>query len=336
MAKERHAKGDSSRLFISCDGTLLSGILFASTATLLIAVTAGNLARFQIVGQTRPFAYPWRLVESDALARVTAWCGYALHNTVTWYLIWYAKANKGRFTGTFDKFNWLMAVNHVVFFLLHLLQTHLYYDGLAVDVPEITAMGSMVMMLMVVVILKNPSRGLFWGKRLSVTARLGTILREYHGYMFSWALVYTFWYHPTTDTTGHLWGFFYILLLIWQSVLIFNRGHLNRWWRLSLELLVIPHGAFVAAEQPYGLWSMFVFGFGSVFVLIQMHGLPLHRRTRKALLVVYVVATFCTYALLGRLAVIHEVLRIPVIYYLVVLFIALPFYLYEKLRLVQN
>ena len=70
--------------------------------------------------------------------------------------------------------------------------------------------------------------------------------KVYHGYLFSWALIYTFGITPAVATPGHLWGFFYLLLLLWQSVLIFNRAHTNRWWTLFLEILVIPHAVLVA------------------------------------------------------------------------------------------
>lgn len=49
------------------------------------------------------------------------------------------------------------------------------------------------------------------------------IVRRYHGYLFSWALIYTFWYHPMKNTFGHLASFFYMFALLSQSVLLFWR-----------------------------------------------------------------------------------------------------------------
>jgi hypothetical protein len=31
-------------------------------------------------------------------------------------------------------------------------------------------------------------------------------VRKYHGYFFSWAVIYTFWYHPMENTYGHALG----------------------------------------------------------------------------------------------------------------------------------
>ena len=53
--------------------------------------------------------------------------------------------------------------------------------------------------------------------------------------------LYNFWYHPMETTPGHLWGIFYTFLLLFQGSLFFTQLHLNSWWRLSLEMLVLPH-----------------------------------------------------------------------------------------------
>tara|TARA_Y100001968_G_C19379633_1_gene729587 strand:+ start:1175 stop:1474 length:300 start_codon:yes stop_codon:yes gene_type:complete len=93
------------------------------------------------------------------------------------------------------------------------LQTQVYYDGLAQDVPEMTALGSVALMLMIVLALEAPRRGLFFGKKIRFDRRFIKLIKEYHGYLFSWAIIYTFWYHPTEGTIGHLAGFFYMFML---------------------------------------------------------------------------------------------------------------------------
>ena len=44
---------------------------------------------------------------------------------------------------------------------------------------------------------------------------------------------------------------------------------------MTLELMVLVHGTLVAIAQGAGLWPMFFFGFGGIFVITQMHGLGL-------------------------------------------------------------
>ena len=53
-------------------------------------------------------------------------------------------------------------------------------------------------------------------------------MRKYHGYVFAWATVYTFWYHPMENTAGHLIGFFYMFLLLLQGSLFLTRIHINK------------------------------------------------------------------------------------------------------------
>ncbi len=163
------------------------------------------------------------------------------------------------------------------FSILHLVQTHTMYDGLAQEVNVITPQIAVIIMLIWVLLMENKRRGLVFGKPAPFLSKnLIQFARKYHGYYFSWSIVYTFWFHPMEGTNGHLWGFFYTFLLMLQGSLFLTRVHMNKWWTVCLELLVSLHGTFVALEQPFGeIWPMFFFGFLSVFVLSQMHGLGL-------------------------------------------------------------
>ena len=73
---------------------------------------------------------------------------------------------------------------------------------------------------------------------------------------------------------------------------------------------VLAHGTLVAINQGEGMWPMFAFGFGGIFVIAQMHGLGWSRPVRVLGLAAYVAAVLAVYAPLGcgRLS---EVLRIP-------------------------
>jgi len=297
---------------------LLSGVAFATLCTVVIGVTAGGLGGFEIVGPTVPFAYPWRLTEPTAMGRITAWLGYAVHNLAAWVVIAAARRSGQSFTAGFNRYGKAMLAVHGLFIGLHVVQTRLWYDGLARDVPELTALGSVALMLMVVLILEAPRRGLIAGWSPRFAPRFLRIVREYHGYLFTWALIYTFWYHPTEGTFGHLAGFFYMFVLLWQSVLLFHRAHLDRRWTLLLELLVIPHGVLVAVHQGTGLWPMFLFGFGAVFVLTQLYGLGLSDAKRRAVAALFVLGALGSYVATDRLDQWHEVARIPVLDYGVV------------------
>ena len=299
----------------------LSAISAAAALTAIIAVSASNLTHFEIVGKTVAFAYPWRLMTPTAAARLTAWTGYLLHTVLTWLIIYRAKQARPGYRGEMRWFNWSMASVHVVFALLHVVQTHLFYDGLAQDVPEVTAQGSVALMLILLLMLETPRRGLILGTKVPFSQHFMQMLRKYHGYLFTWATIYTFWYHPTEGTAGHLLGFFYMFMLFAQSSLIFNRAHLNKWWTFTLEVFVLVHSVVVAVFQGNDLWPMFAFGFGAMIVLTQMHGLGLSRWSRAALGAGFVVLILMAYGSMGRLAALNEVVRIPVLEYVVVAFI---------------
>jgi hypothetical protein len=297
---------------------LLVGLGLSAAFTAIIALTAVNLTGFAIVGKTLPFAYPWRLTQPSALARLTAWGGYLLHNLLVWAIIYRAKRQTPRYDLKLRWFNWSLAGVNLAFIGLHVLQTHYFYDGLAQDVPEISALGSVALLLIVIVILETPRRGLILGKKVRFEARFMQIVRLYHGYLFAWATIYTFWYHPTEGTPGHLLGFFYMFMLLTQSALIFNRAHLNKWWTFTLEAFVLVHGVSVALAQGGVLWPMFAFGFAAMVVLTQMYGLGLSTWVRRGLAASFVVAVVASYAAMGRLAQLSEVVRIPVLDYAVV------------------
>ena len=141
---------------------------------------------------------------------------------------------------------------------------------------------------------------------------VGDAVRRYHGYYFSWAIIYTFWYHPVEMTSGHLAGFAYMMLLLLQCSLFFTRFHTNRWWTVSLEFLFVIHGSMVAyfiMNQPgRAPWAYFLFGGMSTFLIIQMHGLGLSTKAKLAIAAPLVLGMVAFYIWIGAPG---EILGIP-------------------------
>ena len=312
--------------------TILSGILLSACAVAIIYLTSDHLSRFDLVGKTKPFAYPWRLREPSTMARVTAWLGYCLHNLFSWVMIWLAKRRYEHFSSRMRGLNWCFLAGHILFFIAHYIQTHIWYDGLASDVPEVTALGSVALMLIVVLLLETPRRGLFWGHGKRLPKQMWITLKKYHGYLFTWALTYTFWYHPTASSPGHLIGFFYLLILLWQSALIFHEFHRNRYWIILLEIMVIPHAVIVAYYQGNQLWPMFLFGFSMVFVITQMHTFKMIPILKISVAISFALVAFGTYSYLGRLEQLHEIMRIPLLDYSIAGLIILAFFFFSPGR----
>ncbi len=268
--------------------------------------------------------YYWQLPEPTAWTRASAWLGYAAHQLVSWGLIYYAQTRVRRYTDGLHPVNVVALAANAGFVVLHGVQTQVFYDGLAQDVSIFSSQGSVVLLLVVVLLMENRRRGLFLGRPAPLGADVVAFARRYHGYLFSWAVVYTFWYHPMEATAGHLIGFFYTFLLLLQGSLFLTRAHTNRWWTVSLELLVAVHGTLVAVMNsgPGGQWPMFLFGFLGVFVLTQMHGLGLGRTARWVFAAAYAGAVVVVYSVRGPTRV-DEVVRIPLIEYLLVAVVAL-------------
>ena len=280
---------------------LWGGILFSFLFTALIWYAGGHwLAPGTLTPERPGFWYEWQLLQPTFWTRATAWAGYLGHQVAIWWLIWTAQKERPGYTKGLHRFNVLALAVNALFIALHFVQTQVWYDGLAQDVHEGTAQWSVIVLLVVVIAMENKRRGLVFGATSSWVERAGPFLRRYHGYFFSWAIIYTFWYHPMEDTWGHLFGFFYMFLLMLQGSLFFTRAHVNRRWTVVLEVTFAFHGAMVAylAGQGQG-WQMFLMGGLAMFIITQMHGLGLSRRARWLIAGGYLCGVVLLYAIRG-------------------------------------
>jgi len=303
---------------------LWGGVLFSLVYTALIFLLGERLEAIEKLPDTGASHYYWKLPEPTFWGRATVWTFYFAHQIAMWGLIYYAQTRVKRYTKGLHPINIAALGINAAFILLHLLQTHIWYDGLAQDVSIWSSQVSVVLLLVWVLLMENNRRGMFFGAKLPIGKSIMQFARKYHGYFFAWGIIYTFWYHPAEATTGHLWGFFYTVLLMLQGALMFTRAHTNRYWTFFLEFTVLAHGTLVAVMQGNGIWPMFFFGFGGVFVITQMHGLGLNRITRGGLLALYIGLVLFVYNSRGWDK-LNEIIRIPVIDYLAVVILALLF-----------
>jgi len=277
----------------------IGGSLLFSAA---IWLANGHLAGWELAVREPggPRIYPWQLAAPSGWSHATAWAGYLLHQLTIWGVIWKAQSSGLRYTTALKPINVFALLVTAGFILLHFVQTHLFYDGLAQDVPEWTAMWSVILLLLVVMLMENRRRGLAFGVPVGgFVDTAGTIARRYHGYYFAWATIYTFWYHPMVFTQGHALGFLYMFLLLVQGSLMFTRVHVNRWWTVTLEALVMVHGVIVAFMNVDGMWHMFGFGLAGIFFVTQSFGLGWKRSTSFTLLGLYAAGLIAFYSQWG-------------------------------------
>ncbi len=315
---------------------LWGGILFSLAFTGLIWWAGGRLDAIELLPDQGAAWYYWKLPNPTFWTRATAWSLYLAHQLAIWGLIYYAQKSKLKYTTRLHKVNIIALGVNALFIGLHFAQTHIWYDGLAQDVSIFSSQGSVIVLLVWVMLMENPRRGLFFGKKVPISKQVTRFARKYHGYFFAWATIYTFWYHPMVSTSGHLIGFLYMFLLLLQGSLFFTRIHINKWWMFANEFAVLVHGTLVAVMQGNGIWPMFAFGFGGVFIITQMHGLGLSRWVRWALLFLYIGAVLWVYSERGW-AYLNEIIRIPAIDYIAVFVLAGLFWLGLWIaRLVRN
>jgi hypothetical protein len=294
---------------------LWGGIAFSLVFTALIWWAGARLDSISLLPDQGASWYYWKLPSPTFLTRATAWGLYLAHQVSIWGLIFYAQKHRPKYTTGLHKVNLLALGVNAVFILLHFAQTHLWYDGLAQDVSIWSSQVSVIILLIWVILIENPRRGMFFGKKVPISKEITRFARKYHGYFFAWATIYTFWYHPMVSTPGHLFGFLYMFLLLLQGSLFFTRIHVNKWWTLVQELTVLFHGTMVAVMQGNNLWPMFAFGFAGMFVITQMHGLGLSRAVRLTILLVFIGAALLVYNDRGWIE-LNEIVRIPLIEYL--------------------
>lgn len=294
-------------------------IVFSLLLCVAIVAMGGALSQYEIIPFPEdPLVYEWQLAQQTAWGQLTAWLGFAVHQMLIWGTIYYAQKrySKRDYSNTLRPVNlWALGIN-TVFIALHYLQTLFFYDGIAQDLPGWTAQFAVALMLIVILGMENQRRGLFFGKKVKFRKAFTDGLRKYHGYFFSLAVIYTFWFHPMIDTLGHLIGFAHVVLVMAQGSLMFMRVHLNKRWMFLLEILVLPHAAHVALNQPSYMWPMFFFGFAAIFLVTQMHGLGLKPWVRQAFYSSFLVFMLYVYFVLREPYQMNEVLRIPLIEYL--------------------
>lgn len=324
----------TDRRLISAFWIACATALFGTLAILLLEP---RLSQIEHLPDTGAAWYYWKLPEQTTMGRITAWGFYALHQVFFWGLIWWGQKHRDemRNRNALHPLNVIGLFGMLGFGVLHYLQTAVWYDGLAQDTSVFSSQVSVIFLLIMVLIIEAPRRGLAFGYGGGWLKGARAALIRTHGYYFAWAVTYTYWFHPMETTLGHLLGFFYTFLLMIQGALAFTKMHTNRWWTLTLEVSVLIHGVTVALIAGQEFWPMFFFGFASIFVVTQMHGLGWSHWVRGLILAAFVGGIFVVYSDRGW-TYLNEVVRIPAIDYLLVALVGGAIILWKRLRSAQG
>ena len=77
--------------------------------------------------------------------------------------------------------NWISLGVNMFFHVVHLAQTHVFYDSLAPTVFEAASQGSVIFMLMFIILLETERRGVFFGYGIANSLDVLDIIKRYHG-----------------------------------------------------------------------------------------------------------------------------------------------------------
>jgi hypothetical protein len=322
---------------LSASQAWIASTIFSMIFIIIVWILGSNLKPFlrTLLPDKGATWYYWKLPVRNPQSMLIVWILYLVHQFSIWGAIYWAQRNlSGRPPSkTLTRYNIITLAINAVAIILHLIETHFLFDGLAQDVPIWTSQGSVIIMLVVVLIIENRRRGLILGRKIErpLTAEVTRFFRQNHMYVFAWALVYTFWFHPMAVDPQLISGFIYMFFLFTQMSLAWTWIHLEARWIIFLESYVAIHALIVAIYNTlqHGspeMWPMFFAGFAFMFVFTQQYGLRLDRRIRMLIIGVYLLFVSWLYLPgpfgFGRELVYltrFEVLWIPIILYILAL-----------------
>lgn len=278
--------------------------------------------------------YLWKFkdVDQSIMSRITSWLFFGLHLISTYYLL--KKLREDKHKNEYSKYNIYLLLMNGFFILLHYVHTWIWYDALAQDTPVWSSQGSVIVMLVIVLILENNRRGLFFGKKMNFPKESTNFFMKHHGKYIALATIFTFWYHPMENTIWHITGFFYMYLLFIQISFTRTKLHTNKLYIVVLELMVLIHGVSVALFSGNAPWEMFFFGFLAIFFITQIYALKLSKRAihiSQALFMMLALATYSGVFNDVEFYEINEVIRIPFIEYGLVFIFVYIIYIIKKL-----
>lgn len=278
------------------------------------------------------YLWKFRAIDQDVVARVTGWVFFIAHFGSVGYLL--NKSKTAERVDGYSKYNVYLLLVNAFFIVLHFVHTWVWYDALAQDTPVWSSQGSVIIMLVLILIIENRRRGLFFGKKVPLPKEATRAVMKYHGIYIALATIFTFWYHPMENTIFHIIGFFYMYLLFIQMSFSRTKIHQNKYFNVALEVTVLFHGASVAFFSGNAPWSMFLFGFAFIFFVTQIYGLGLNKKTIHIMQGIFVLIALLTYSGLFNdktFIDLNEIIRIPTIEYLLVFVFVFVIYGWMKL-----
>ena len=273
-----------------------------------------------------PNSYPWQLPRELARfrTRLTPWLLYTAHQLLVWYTLYRGHLENPSHVvhvnivrGKLCRHSWILFAINQIFFIFHLAQTHLTYDGLAQDVSAISPHAAIFVLVAFLMMMEYKDRGTMFNihhgghhdgdhsRGYKIHKSVSHLGRKYHGYVFSWITLFVFWYHPLINTPAHIASTLVTWLITLQGCIMYTRLHLKRGWRFLLEASTLGYAGVMAYQlgaqicEPMKYWPQIVFGFSFVLSLTWIFTLSMWKTlpcvVRLVPLTVWVIATLVSY-----------------------------------------
>jgi hypothetical protein len=304
---------DEAREELKLKRAFILSLIVSGLLTLLIALIEPLLSGFSHLPDQGPAWYYWKLADPTALSRALAWLLYGLHQVCTWLLVFLAMKERQHLK-KLSRINLAFLSVNLIFILSHITKTLITYDGLAQDVPVWSSQFSVIIMLVIMIFMLNPRRGFILGKKIPYSKGGLAFVDKWHGIYISWALVYTYWFHPADGVVGLLFGFFYMFLLLTQLSFANTKIHFLLPWVTLLEFIVGVHGPIIALQNAQSAWPMFVSGFFFMTAFTQQFSFKLPAWGRALVFLAYAAGVGVMYYFRGYEK-LYEVLFIPAALY---------------------
>ena len=217
-------------------------------------------------------------------ARPSVMLLYACHQVFHWSMTCYARFFL-KTSRKLQSFHYWMAGVNIFFVLLHLALSHWthgsifsaahHYNNYGVYYPTYDTEVNLLILWGLsywILLAKSGQRGIFFGLSVPFTKPIVLVANELLDFVFSWAVLYTYWRHPLKEISTLIIE----LIFVAHSCLIRTTFHKNKYWTMFVEMVLLFF--FFHVLGPNRPKDTF---FGSlnfcmvVFVVTQIHGLNL-------------------------------------------------------------
>ncbi|KAI9295602.1 hypothetical protein K502DRAFT_348867 [Neoconidiobolus thromboides FSU 785] len=268
--------------------------------------------------------YPWQSVTPHSFIRGYLWLGYLSHQLIQFIFIFKLMKltkfkDKQNNQSLINYYNNRMKFINFFFICMKFYLNIKYYDGLAIDLHEIIALFSVTLILIIIVILKSNERGLILSYKPTTLSWLNfkQFVFQIHSYLCSFGSILNFWYHPIGCNIAFLIGYYYQLILIYQTSTSFTQQHNSN--LILLELLVILHSTTTSLFQSKMNFQLFYFGYLCLFLINYSYAECYQKYLGKYWKSILIGMNIILFYFVGNIEKFHTIFYIPSSIYLLVI-----------------